>query len=438
MIQARKKFRRFAGALAAAALLGASPALFNYVVDPFDRNGVFNLGLDKFRVSERAHYPLWKMIHYPRGRADTVILGDSRARALRDKLWWEAGVPDAYNFAYGGGSVPEVFDTFEHVKTDPALKALVVGVQLRSFDPDHRAGINRVPEAIRLSRSPLQYYTNWFVARMSWRNLKYRYPQTMRALEGLSPTLISTAKAAEREPAVQQPVGALSLSDLLSPSACEGCDPIATPAPRPILGVTHRHGWSYGGPGWGRFWTTVSFDRELPTKIARQVEKHGRVEWRKFDFSNELWAKIETIARWCRDNDVELVFVIPPTITEMQAHIASNGHSAINHDFRARLAELGTVFDFDFDSPLTRDVETFTDAIHFNGLVARAIVGEIALHLAARRGESPGSSKALRRVLKRRGRVVCPIAPEDRRDGFSDGLVQLDEGLNCRIWRASQ
>lgn len=423
-----KAARLFSITLAVAALLGTAPTVFNYVVDPYDRNGVFDLDLDKFRVSERAHYPLWKMIHYPWGDAGTVILGDSRARALRAKLWWDAGVNDAYNFAYGGGSIPEVFATFEHIKSDPAIKTLIVGVQLRSFDPDHRAGVNRVPEAIRMSENPLAYYANWFVARMAWRNLEHRYPNVFENWQALLPRLASSAEAAERG----HDEG-MSLQELLAPAVCEGCAPRATPAPVSILPSQP----SVGLGDWRRFWPRNGLERLLPERLARQVTKHGRGEWRKFDFSNRLWRQIEAIGRWSQVNDIELVFVIPPTITEMQAHIDTYGHTAINHDLRLRLAELGVVFDFDYDSPLSRDVETFTDAIHFTAPVARAMVGEIALYLARRRGEAPVAHRPLKRVLARRGLIICPSAPEERRDGHSDGVIDLDEGVNCRIWRAS-
>ena len=48
-------------------------------------------------------------------------------------------------------------------------------------------------------------------------------------------------------------------------------------------------------------------------------------DWGKFKFSEQLWSHIEEIAQWTRDNDVKLVFVIPPTIVEMQHRMSGFG-----------------------------------------------------------------------------------------------------------------
>ena len=150
MSKSKKSIRRYALALAAAFTIGLTPFAFNLVVDPYDMNGAVDLDLDKFKISEQAHYPLWKMIHYPKDGAELVILGDSRARALREKIWVNLG-EDAFNFAYGGATIQEIYSTFLHVKeSSPKLKTLVVSLPLRSFDLKHRGGLNRVPEAIRL------------------------------------------------------------------------------------------------------------------------------------------------------------------------------------------------------------------------------------------------------------------------------------------------
>ena len=146
--------------------MGLLPFVFNYVVDPYEMNNVVNAGFDKKKVSEKAHYPLWKITHYPKNTHEVIILGDSRARSLRDKYWQGFGHNKAYNFGYGGATVREVYDTFQFVKSNKNLKSLVIGIQLRSMRQNDRGGLNRVPEAIRLSQNPLKYYSNWFVSRV--------------------------------------------------------------------------------------------------------------------------------------------------------------------------------------------------------------------------------------------------------------------------------
>jgi hypothetical protein len=407
-----------------ALVAGLAPTAFNAVVDPYEFSDNFALDLDKQRISEKAHYPLWKFAHYPEGGADTVILGDSRARALRDKYWHELGLEHAYNFAYGGATIHEIYETFLHVRQDPELKRLIVGIQLRSFDPDHKGGMNRVPEAAALTEVPFDYYTSWFVARVGWRNLAARYPETINGLTNLMPRLTRTARAdGPTYPAET------SLGKLLGPDACYGCELpdvsgqaiFVAPDKGPNLGLGR------GSVDWAAYWPAVSIVRDLPSKFERQVLKNGRSDWRSFEFSEDLWGRLVEIADWSRTSGVELLFVIPPTIPEMQARLAEFGHAAENHQLRVRLAELAPVVDLDFENPLTRDIANFSDAYHFSAPVARGIVGEVAQLIS-----SEPETVALAR--KRRGDLICPVRPDDTTHVFNDGIVEMKEGAGCRVW----
>lgn len=432
MAQRKKSGRIYSAILASVFAIGMSPFVFNWVVDPYDMNGVVDLDLKKFKISEQAHYPLWKMIHFPKEGAETVILGDSRARALREKIWHSLGV-DAFNFAYGGATIDEIFDTFEHIKSNPALKTLIVSLPLRSFDPNHRKGLNRVPEAIRLSQNPVAYYKSWFVSKIGWRNLDHRYPAYIDFLRSLQPgSLVSKAKAQTIVKSNVQNAGGRydDLGVLLDQDACRSCqlpsNVASAPHPSAARLVTLGLGRGYGG--WSRLWTPITLQRDLPGKFERQVRKNGANDWAKFKFSETLWSKIETIAHWCKNKNIQLVFVIPPTIAEMQKRMAGFGFVDLNHRFRLRLAELAPVFDFDFNSSLTRDLSKFTDAYHFKSKSAHAIVGEIVQMVASQK-------KPRARAFKRRKEIICPIHAKDVRKDFSDGIVRVQEGQSCRIWR---
>ena len=104
------------------------------------------------------------------------------------------------------------------------------------------------------------------------------------------------------------------------------------------------------------------------------------------------------------------------------------GYADLNHRFRLRLAELAPVFDFDFDSPLTRDLSRFTDAYHFKSKSAHAIVGEIVQVMSSHK-------KVKAKGKKRRKHIICPVEPGDVSHSMTDGIVTVDEGTSCRIWR---
>ena len=200
------------------ALAGMGPALLTYAIDPYEMFSGTSQPKPYGELAEKSHYPLWKFTHFD-GKADTIILGDSRARALRDKYWHEFGATGAYNFAYGGGTIPEIYATFKAIRSNPNLKNLVVGIQLRSFDESHKGGMNRVPEAIKATASSVSYLKNWFVARKSWDFFLRRNEVTIDTAAKFVPQLISSAKAAD----MGRP-GTTGVEKLLRPEICFGCD----------------------------------------------------------------------------------------------------------------------------------------------------------------------------------------------------------------------
>lgn len=412
--------------ITAALIVGTGPALLNYVADPYEmfRNGVADKGAAE--LAEKAHYPLWKMTHYP-VNSSIVILGDSRARSLRDKYWHELGLKNAYNFAYGGGTIPEIHSTFQQIKDNPQLKTLVVGIQLRSFDVNHKGGMNRVPEAVKVSSSSVSYLKNWSVARTSLNLFLRQHPRLQTVSNSLAQLFTLSAQAAE----FGRP-GASAVEELLKPEICFGCDlpedgAYYVPVSRARKGVNLGLG---RGSNWDERSSEFAVDpRELPAKFQRQVSKNAAADWKNFQFSEDYFEMIRQIANWANsDPRRHLVFVIPPTIPEMQATIDTYGLSDLSRELRLRLSDLAPVIDLDFPNPLTADLDNFSDAYHFNAGVARSIVGEIAMML-------PDSSDAVKAMgIKRRKALVCPAK---KMIPYTNLRVaeQPVASTMCRIWK---
>lgn len=414
----------YTAALTLTACLALAPVAFNGVVDAYDRNRIVDLDLDKGEISVKAHYPLYKMIEYPRIEAPTVVLGDSRARALQDRYWQELGRDDVYNFAYGGATVFEIYDTFQYLKDNVELETLIVSLPLRSMDARFKGGMNRVPEAIDLANDPFAYYTNWFVAKTGWALIKDRYPDIFKAAASLSLSPVSKAKAAELKG-----LETLSVEALLDPALCDECT-LTTPNGTLILPAVY-HGRGLGLGHWARYWPDIAMDRDLPSLFAKQVGTNGAADWRRFKQSDELWAMVEEIAAWSDENDVKLIFFIPPTISEMQQRINDFGLAAANHKFRDRLSTLAPVVDLDFDTAFTRDLKNFTDAYHFGSDPARKIVGELLQFI--------DTDKARVQTAKsRRAGLACPVRPDDITEKHQEGTLELIEGTSCRVWRQTR
>ena len=411
----------YTAVIALTGMLALAPVAFNAVVDAYDHNQVFDLDLDKREISVKAHYPLYKMIEYPRKKSPTIILGDSRARALQDRYWQELGRDDVYNFAYGGATVYEIYDTFKYLRDNAELDTLIVSLPLRSMDARFKGGMNRVPEAIKLANDSFAYYTNWFVAKTGWSLLKDRYPGVFEAVASLRPSIVQPAKAADFSA-----LNSLSVEALLDPALCYECA-LSTPTGTLVLPALHRHhGIGFGH--WARYWPEITIERDLPSLFAKQVGTNGAADWRRFRQSADLWAMVEEIARWSDENGVKLIFLIPPTISEMQRRVNDFGLASANHKFRERLSDLAPVIDFDFDAAFTRDLANFTDAYHFGSDPARKIVGELLLL-------TDNNPERVSEAISRRDGLACPATESEVTQSHSEGTLTLLEGTSCRIWR---
>lgn len=173
----------------------------------------------------------------------------------------------------------------------------------------------------------------------------------------------------------------------------------------------------------------INSTETLPEKFERQVLKNASSDWKQFRFSERYFRMIEEIARWADDReDRQVIFVIPPTIADMQNTIDAFGLTSLNKSFRQRLAELGTVIDLDFSNPLTKNIDNFTDAYHFNARIARAIVGEIISVQGA-------TEKQSKLVQKRRGSLLCVRNASAK--PFETHTV-MTEGRSCRVWEDKQ
>ena len=411
--------------MVAAAIAGTAPAILSYFIDPYEMFAGTEQPKVYRELAEKAHYPLWKFSQFD-GKADTIILGDSRARALRDKYWHAYGATGAYNFAYGGGTIPEIYATFKKVRNNPNLKNLVVGIQLRSFDETHKGGMNRVPEAIKATSSKVSYLKNWFVARKSWDFFKSQNQEVIDTAASFAPSLISSAEAAD----LGAP-GTTGVDKLMQPEICFGCDFVEHDAIY-FHGRTKGPNLGFGRGGYYSFydlWSGVIEmpKRTLPAKFANQVQKNARSDWKSFNFSQRYLAMMQEMAKWAGEReDRSLVFVVPPTIVEMQNTISVYGMASLNLSLRRKLSAMAPVIDFDFPNAKTKDLNNFTDAYHFDSKFARQIVGEILMVQGA-------DMEQQKRIEKRRNGVECPtlsLIEELPTEAVGASVT----GQACRLW----
>ncbi|MEO9459629.1 MAG: hypothetical protein ABJE63_00730 [Lentilitoribacter sp.] len=427
-------------ALCAAFTAGAIPAGLVFGVDPYEVFRPTDRTTKIQDIAEKAHYPLWKLAKYQQGQFDTIILGDSRARSLRDKYWHELGVDNALNLAYGGGTIPEIYSTFQVIKDDPAVKNLVVGIQLRSFDEDHKGDMNRVPEAEYIVNNRTEYLKNWSIFKTAWKMMSVEEKETFDNFDAFAKKFSMAAKADE--------LAAMTIFDPSDPQVdvdCFDCDlkselnrltvseryqildknlSFRADLTTPIRTSITIENWSEVS----HLYSTSNTLVPLPKKMANQVTRNAKSDWVGFEFSSRYWSYITEISHWAEQNNKNLIFVIPPTIEDMQRTISIYGMEKSSHEFRMKLAKLGTVIDFDYSNDLTKQIDNFSDAYHFKSTIAKKIVGEITGFISV----DPAARKL---AIKRSDLINCSPSEINEKSTKVIDKIALTNINNCRVWR---
>lgn len=136
--------------------------------------------------------------------------------------------------------------------------------------------------------------------------------------------------------------------------------------------------------------TGRTFTSELPPMSRDafwqyQLGPGADLHCRRWSRPQVLLARLEAVARHCRENDIELYFFLPPLHQELRDLLPANGLAAEYDRYKVELARLGRVLDYDLPGPLTGDAANFDDPHHFNRQVARRLAGEVAAALGPTR-----------------------------------------------------
>lgn len=274
---------------------------FNYVVDPFNKNEMFALDLPKSTISMKMSYPLFKILEYTRDPKPTIVLGDSRAMALSDALFVEAGANDTYNFAFGGGTLPEAIDTFWFAVNNAELARVIFCIPFNLLS-EYNAK-NRFRAAESLGKSEMAYYFSSFVTKASVFNLIKRFT-------GVS--------MKDEKPRVEKDA----------------------------------------------FWES-------------QLGENTAMYYGNWTWSTRHFADLKKIVDYCEENGIELLFILPPSHTDLQKKISEYALDDEYLGYKKELRKLGAVIDYDFDNQVTSNKENFLDPYHFNRDIAGKIVNQI-------------------------------------------------------------
>ncbi|MEL6673506.1 MAG: hypothetical protein AAFR61_14985 [Bacteroidota bacterium] len=116
------------------------------------------------------NYTFWKYNQYRQQPKPNILLGDSRMEALTEEQVREVSGKDYFNFAYGGGTVPEMIQTFWFASQQTQLKKVVMGLNFGRYNAFVKE--NRCQEAQNLLDYPYMYLFNQSVLKSSFYLMK--------------------------------------------------------------------------------------------------------------------------------------------------------------------------------------------------------------------------------------------------------------------------
>jgi hypothetical protein len=275
--------------------------IINLIIDPFKVNNFVGLDLPREQVSSQMHNRLFKMSQYISDPKDIIILGDSRAKAIKEEYFNELGHKGISNLAFGGGTLYEAIDAFWYVEKDILkLKKVYIGIPFNLYNELNR--MNLVPEANAFLEHPVSYHLNSFILKASLFNIY--------------------AKLTGNNPASRKP------------------------------DMKKEKFWQY--------------------QLLRTNKTYSTWKTPKL-----LYERLVELADYCKANNIELIFFIPPTHLDLQNKVVEHGLQDKYAAYKKQLAELSTLIDFDFPNDITRDKSRFKDPYHASEEVARQVAGEL-------------------------------------------------------------
>jgi hypothetical protein len=123
-----------------------------------------------------------------------------------------------------------------------------------------------------------------------------------------------------------------------------------------------------------------------------QLDVSARNAYARYAWPDQDMAELRRIAQHCRTHGIDLQLVLAPTHVELQRRVDDFGLRAPFERSKRELADIAPLWDYDYESELTRDKSAFTDPYHFGGEAAKKIIAEITggpAFVARKTGQRP-------------------------------------------------
>lgn len=167
-------------------ILFATPfIIFSIVILKIDPYNYFTYDPRQIRIkldiARKLNYALWKLIEFKRNSSANILLGDSRMGILNSEIILKNIGEKYYNFSYGGGTLPEMIDTFWFATTCTRIRNAYFGISFNHFNSYNND--NRVISAIQVLNNSLLYLVNRNVLNAAFKMIGTRITKKSSQIE---------------------------------------------------------------------------------------------------------------------------------------------------------------------------------------------------------------------------------------------------------------
>lgn len=108
-----------------------------------------------------------------------------------------------------------------------------------------------------------------------------------------------------------------------------------------------------------------------------QINTVPKKFFEKYAYPDNYYDDLSKISQYCAENQIRLVFWIPPTHREFRAKVKEYKLLEEEKRFKKDMISLGEVYDYNFPNDVTDNIDCFRDPLHVTNALAASIRDEI-------------------------------------------------------------
>ncbi len=150
----------------------------NYYIDPYNFNKNKNIIIDNKNEAYRFNERLLKIKKFENKISKNILIGNSVMDDLKATYFKNY---DIANVSYGGGTVEEIFETFNYLTSQYKIKNAIIGISI--MDYNHTNDSTDLKQTLRIINNKLLYYFNLDILIVSLKIIKNNFVNSTKQKE---------------------------------------------------------------------------------------------------------------------------------------------------------------------------------------------------------------------------------------------------------------